>query len=182
MSDALVALGAAAIGATTGLLGALITARHQLKLNALKFIEERRSEDEKQKRLAVADLARALSRAIQAMSWFTWQAQHRPERVTPAQVDQYDAEMKVLLPDVMSAVSIVAALTERTFRAFDPLVTKAFELDGAIGVATSDVRGDPQRTAANIAPLLTSVNALFDEFRETLALVMGQEGNVAERL
>ena len=68
MSEALVALTGAAIGSVTGLLGAFITARQQQRLEALKFTAERRSEAETQRRLAIADLARTLSRVIQLMS------------------------------------------------------------------------------------------------------------------
>lgn len=143
MSEALVALSGAAIGSVMGLLGAFITARQQQRLEALKFTAERRAEAETQRRLAIADLARSLSRVIQLMSWFTWEAEHRPLRVSPEWVDRYDSEMKPLLPELMSAVSIVAALSEPTYRVFDPLVTKAIKLDGQIGTAASTLSDDP---------------------------------------
>ena len=134
---------------------------------------ERRAEDEKQERLAIADLARALTRVIQLMSWFTWEAEFRPSRVGSEWVDRHDAEMKPLLPDLMSAVSIVAALSEPTYRAFDPLVTRAFELDAEIGAAAFTLAEDREVTRAKIAVLRGPVNALFDQFREMLAVVMG---------
>ncbi len=175
MSEALVALSGAAIGSVTGLLGAFITARQQQRLEALKFTAERRAEAETQRRLAIADLARTLSRVIQLMSWFTWEAEHRPLRISSEWVDRYDSEMKPLLPELMSAVSIVAALSEPTYRVFDPLVTKAFKLDGQIGTAASTLGDDPDGTRTKIAEMLGPVNSLFDEFRETLARVMGGE-------
>jgi hypothetical protein len=132
VSEALLALSAAAIGAGAGLLGAFITAREQRRLDVFRFGHERRTDAEKEKRLAVADLARILSAVLQTMNWFTWEADNRPFRVTPEWVDRYDAEMKTLLPDLMASISVVAALSERTYRAFDPLVSEAFELDAQI--------------------------------------------------
>jgi hypothetical protein len=78
MSEALVALGAAAIGAAAGLTGALIQARRQRQVETLKLEAMRQADSEKERRLAVAELARALSHALQTMNWFTWEADNRP--------------------------------------------------------------------------------------------------------
>lgn len=85
-------------------------------------------------------------------------------------VDRYDNEMKLLLPELMSAVSTVAALSEPTYRVFDPLVTKAFKLDGQTGTAASTLSDNPDRTKTKISEMLGRVNSLFDEFeRRSLA-------------
>jgi hypothetical protein len=177
MSEALVALGAAAIGATAGLLGAFISARQQRRLDEVRFLQERRAEDNKNERLAVAELARALSRVLQTMNWFTWEADNRPSRVTVEWVDQYDADMKTLLPDLMGAIAIVAALSEPIYRAFDPLVSEAFDLDARIGKAASNLATDAAATRDQIGSLKEPAFTLFRRFREQLAVVMGHHGN-----
>jgi hypothetical protein len=176
VSEALLALSAAAIGAGAGLLGAFITAREQRRLDVFRFGHERRTDAEKEKRLAVADLARILSAVLQTMSWFTWEADNRPFRVTPAWVDRYDAEMKTLLPDLMASISVVAALSERTYRAFDPLVSEAFDLDAQIGKAASSLRDELDLTREEVGELKDPAFSLFRRFRETLATEMGHHG------
>jgi hypothetical protein len=176
VGEALVALSAAAIGAAAGLLGAFIAAREQRQLDVLRFRHERRTDAEKEKRLAVADLARALSAVLQTMNWFTWDADNRPLRVTPEWVDRYDSEMKRLLPDLMASIAVVAALSERTYLAFDPLVSQALELDAQIGKAASSIHDEPDRTRETVGDLKDPAFSLFRRFRDTLATEMGRHG------
>ena len=170
------ALSAAAIGALAGVLGAFVTAREQRRLDLLRFGHERRTAAEKEKRLAMAELARTLSAVLQAMNWFTWEADNRPQRVTPEWIDRYDADMKRLLPELMAAISVVAALSERAYRAFDPLVSEAFDLDVRIGTAASGLTGEPERATRAIGDLKAPAYALFRRLRETLATEMGRDG------
>ena len=178
MSEALVALAAAAIGATTGLLGAFVTGRQQQRLESLRLSAERQAEEEKQTRLAVADLARTLSHVIQVTSWFAWEAEYRPYRVSTDWVDAHDTEMKELLPELTSALSIVAAVSQPAYRAFEPLASEAFKLDGAIGAAASTLVEDPDGTRLRIAEFNNTVNELMDRVNDRLAEVMGRESVV----
>jgi hypothetical protein len=175
MSEALVALGAATIGAVAGLSGAFITARQQRRLDELRFLHVRRADDEKERRLAVAELARSLSVVLHTMSWFTWEADNRPTRTTPAALEAYDGAMKAALPDLMAAISVVAALSNRAYRQFDPLVTKAFDLDGQIGKAASRLAEDPDRARQTIGEFKVAAFSLFRQFRDTLAAAMGTQ-------
>lgn len=175
MSEALVALGAALIGASAGLLGAYVQGRQQRGLDELRLAEQRRIDRRERERLAVADLAGSLSRLLQLMNWFTWEAEHRPARVTPEWVDRYDEEMKALLPVAMGHIAAVAALSAPIFRAFDPLVSDAIDLDARIGVAASGVPDDPEVARRAIGEFKDPAFALFRRFRDELAHVMGRE-------
>ena len=176
MSEALVALGAALIGATAGLGGAYVQGRQQRRLDEVRLAEQRRVARDERERLAVADLARSLSRVLQLMNWFTWEAEHRPARVNQEWVDRYDAEMKALLPEVMGHIATVAALSAAIFRAFDPLVSDAIDLDARIGVAASGVADDADGARAAIGMSKDPAFELFRRFRDELAHVMGRDG------
>ena len=85
---------AATIGAAAGLIASYITARQQKQLEVHRITAELAAEREREVRLVVGEFAAVLSRAIQVISWFTWQAAHRETVVSSAWVDAYDSEMR----------------------------------------------------------------------------------------
>ena len=166
---------AATIGAAAGLGASYITARQQKQLEVHRATAERAAEREREVRLAVGEFAAVLSRAIQVISWFTWQAAHRVTVVSPAWVDAYDSEMREQLPLVMAALSRVAALSPAAFQTFNPLVVEMFDIDASVGRAGSAIDEAPDVARAGIAEFDHTTDALFERFQDALASWAGDD-------
>ena len=52
------------------------------------------AERDREVRIAVGEFSTEMSRVLQTLNWFTWQAAYREAVVSPTWVDDYDAEMK----------------------------------------------------------------------------------------
>jgi hypothetical protein len=173
VGTALVGLVAATIGAAAGLIASYITARQQKQLDIHRLTAELAAEREREVRLAVGEFAAVLSRAIQVISWFTWQAAHRVAVVSPAWMDAYDSEMRNQLPLVMAALSRVAALSPPAFQGFNPLVVEMFDIDASVGRAGSAIIDEPEAARARIAEFDDTTDRLFERFQNALATWAG---------
>jgi hypothetical protein len=173
VGTAIVGLIAATIGAAAGLIASYITARQQKQLEVHRITAELATEREREVRLAVGEFAAVLSRAIQVISWFTWQAAHRETVVSSAWVDAYDSEMREHLPLVMAALSRVAALSPAAFQSFNPLVVEMFDIDASVGRAGSAIDEAPDVARAGIAVFDQTTDDLFARFQNALAAWAG---------
>ena len=166
---ALVGLSAAAIGAFAGLGGALVSSRAQLREATLRHHAELAVERERESRLAVANLASCVARALQAMDWFTWEAAKPNPSLDSAGVAEYDNTIREQFPNVMEAMAKVAALSADGFVRFNPLVQAMFDLDKKIAVAAASIAVDRDESLRHIATFDHESDKLFKRFNGALA-------------
>ena len=169
MDTAIVGLLAASIGAAAGLAGAFVTARQQRVLELQRTEVQLVAERQRETRLAVGEFAGDMARAVQAISWFTWEAAHRVDHIGPDWVARYDTEMKQHLPVLMASLSRAAALSSVAFVRFKPLVEKLFDLDAEVAEAAVAVQSDVEAARARIAAFDDETTALFRRFQHELA-------------
>ena len=165
----MIGLVAALIGAAAGLIASYITARQQRLLEAHRLDAQLDAERDREVRLAVGEFSTEMSRVLQTLSWFTWQAVHRRAVVNPAWVDAYDAEMRTQQPPVMAALSKLAALSPAAYARFEPLVSEMFEVDSQVASAGSVIDTEPNVARAQIAEYDTPADDLFKRFQRELA-------------
>ena len=165
MGTAVVGLVAAVIGAAAGLIASYITARQQRQLEVARLDAQLDVEREREVRLAVAEFATEMSRVLQALSWFTWQAAWRPAVVSGGWVDAYDAEMKTQQPLVMASLSKLAALSPAAYERFEPLVSEMFGADARVARAGSVIDTEPEVARAQIAEFDEPTDDLFKRFQ-----------------
>ena len=110
-----------------------------------------------------------MSRVLQILSWYTWQAAHRRAVVGVGWVDAYDAEMKTQQPLVMASLSNLAALNPAAYARFEPLVSEMFEVDADVARAGSVIDTEPEVARAQIAEYDEPTDDLFKRFQRQLA-------------
>ena len=169
MGTAIVGLVAAVIGAAAGLIASYITARQQRQLEVQRLDAQLDAERDREVRLAVGEFATEMSRVLQMLSWFTWQAALRPAVVGVSWVDAYDAEMKSQQPLVMASLSKLAALNPAAYARFEPLVSEMFDADARVARAGSVIDTEPEVARAQIAKYDESTDDLFKRFQRELA-------------
>lgn len=89
---------------------------------------------------ALTQMTIKLATALHLMCWVTWLAAKGPARFTEERADGYDREMHLLLPEISSWSSIIAALDIEAFRKISKLVDEIYELDVRIGTASQTDR------------------------------------------
>ena len=137
---------AAAVAAIASLSNTIITSWRQSRLEERRWRRARQDELDKWQqqrqdsadvalRTAIATLGQQLSACVQAICWFTWKAAYAPEQVTSAEFEKYEAEIKVLLPTLVSARFMVAALDRSAGDEVKEAVETVYALDAEVTVA-----------------------------------------------
>jgi hypothetical protein len=169
VGTAVIGLIAAVIGASAGLIASYITARQQRLLEVHRLAAQLDAERDREVRIAVGEFSTEMSRVLQTLSWFAWQAAHRATVVSPTWIDAYDADMKTQQPLVMAALSKLAALSPAAYARFEPLVSEMFEVDSQVAGAGSVIDTEPDVARAQIAEFDEPTDDLFNRFQRELA-------------
>src|SRR5689334_18794678 len=103
MDAALAGLLGASIGAITGLLGGVVVAWQQRRSDLLRWKQARVDELWKEERRSLLELTNLLAEGSQAAVWLTWAATAKTVDAVKADVQDYDARMRALLPRLFSA-------------------------------------------------------------------------------
>ena len=113
-------------------------------------------EDAKSAKLddALTQMTIKLATALHSMCWVTWLAAEGPARFTEERADGYDREMHLLLPEISSWSSIIAALDIEAFRKIRALVNEVYELDVRIGTACLKLKDAREGALNQLATLL----------------------------
>lgn len=125
-----------------GLAGSLVGAGAALGGIYLTNRARRRDEEIKENRLAVAELSRNLAAGIQAISWLTWMAKN--EALSKDHILEYTAEMKNILPGIVGARSVLAALYKPAHERMSGMVQSLYDLDASIGQLVLSFRDNPK--------------------------------------
>ena len=176
MGTELAAVIPALVALISGLAGGYITGRRQAKLEYTKWIRSRADDHERESRLAVAELTRALGAATHSMGWLTWGAENRAKYVTRDDVQRYDQEMHQLLPAITGCLAVVSALNEHFFRQMEPLVKQVYKLDVRIALATTEFLEQPAKGISLLGEFAEEVRVLSETLNRRVAdIIRGQE-------
>jgi hypothetical protein len=129
---------AAVIAAVVSLFNIFYTTFSQSRLESQKWIQARQDDADKNLRLAVADLTRKLAIGSHRMGWVTWKAVYARDSFSAEDIATYDKDMREVLPDVIAAHLLIAAMDRKTYDKIGPLAEKLYMIDGAIGQAGHD--------------------------------------------
>jgi hypothetical protein len=164
MDEPTAAILGAAIGGASGLTVALLTGWRQSRLEYQKWLRAREDEqrkwlqareDDKQKeiRLAIVELTKNLSIALQAMEWLTWKAENAPNSLIEEDISVYDKDMRAVLPKIVSSHVLVAALSKTKYDRLTPLVDEVYNLDVQIAKASLLFKNSPQECIQALAAM-----------------------------
>jgi hypothetical protein len=112
------------------------------------------------------------SLAAHSMCWLTWLADSDPVRVTKDRLDQYDAEMHKLLPQLLGNLAFVASIRPATYGRFKELIDDIFIADGKIATAAIKIIPGVPGTASQLATLLPASQALEKKILDTVRSVL----------
>lgn len=125
----------AVIGATAGILGSMLTARRQARLEMDKWSRGVSDAFRSEIRSTVKDFATNTASAIHSMCWLCWLARYGPEKLSLERVNQYDNEMHALFPRITGLHATIAGMDYDVYGRLKPLVLEIVELDASIGIA-----------------------------------------------
>lgn len=174
LSPAVATIIGASVGALAAIAGGVITAWLQLRLERGRWPRAREEALAQDLRKAIQDLTTRMAAALHSMCWLTWSADVRPERITRAQIDQYDAELHKLLPEIIGGLTAVAALDPPAFLKLSPLGEEIYALDYDVGQACLTLDIEPADAARKLAVLAAKAGKLEQRLPKAVAGVVGQ--------
>ena len=144
MDAAVAGLLGAMVGSLTALGGSLLTPWLQRRTEEAKWKQARADELWREERRALLELTTLLSEGTQAIGWVGWAASVKPVEALQAELAEYDARSRALLPRLFSAQAAAAGVSEGVFDRIEPLVRQLMSLDGAVGDAGVQLMEDPE--------------------------------------
>jgi hypothetical protein len=104
-----------------------------------KWISTREDEADRNLRLAIADFARELSTAALRVSWIAWTAENEKDRsVISKELVAYNADMRLLLPKVVAAQTVLASQDKATYDRVANLPTQLRQVDTLVANAVEN--------------------------------------------
>jgi hypothetical protein len=153
----------------SGIIGAGLTARYQIRLEEKKWQINRQDALDKEKRLAVAELCRRLVELIQEAGSLTWYAKNHPARIRLTDIKKYEKASNLLLPQIMSLLVVVSTLDGTFYKSMNILVQKAYEIDLVVSrgiIVLSESRIDGLAAMAQCHP---KVKAFWIDMNKVMA-------------
>jgi hypothetical protein len=135
MDAAVAGLLGAAIGALAGVIGSVLTAWQQNRMERERRQAAQRDESLKVQRQALLHLTELIATGTQAILWLSWAAGAKSN--IRQEIDVYETRMRGLLPQLVVAQAAAAAVTDEAFRHIVPLANNLTILDTKIGTAAA---------------------------------------------
>jgi hypothetical protein len=185
-SQATVAIIGALVGAFTGILVALLTNWQQSRLEYQKWLRTREDElqrwmqareDEvvKDLRLAIAELTKILAIGAHTMGWLTWNAKYDSANLTEEDMVDYNKRMQVLLPEIVGARILVAALDKDIHAQMGPIIERLYELDEELASRSALFKSSPQEGIKALAECKDIQAQLVTDLLERATELIGLE-------
>src|SRR5262249_43834613 len=121
------ALVVAVIAAITSLGTAVLGTWSAHRLERERWEQTKKSEETKERNLAIAGFARAIATSGQETAWFLSKAANNPEQFSSEDILAYDADIKPNLAEMVSSLFFVAAHDRGAYEALLPLSKQYFE-------------------------------------------------------
>ncbi|XUW93576.1 hypothetical protein OH764_36045 (plasmid) [Burkholderia sp. M6-3] len=102
LSTELTAVVAAVIAATASVSAVFLNLHGTIGLENRKFEQLQRDDAQKNRRLALAELAKELAENVQRATLFAWEAVNDPDGMTPSTIAAYEQGSKAALPKALS--------------------------------------------------------------------------------
>ena len=100
------------------------------------YAEDRRDELEGQYVLSIeASYDKLNAAATHSICWTTWPAKYDPKRFTYSLLEKYDAEIHLLLTNIVGARAVLAALSPSVHGQLSPLLARLYDIDVRMGEA-----------------------------------------------
>ncbi len=175
---------AAIIAASAAIMNAVLVGWRQSNLEQKKWQRSRKDEDDKWRqnrqdeadtklRAAISELARNITSGGQAIAWLTWKASRTPQLLTPKDISEYNTDMKMILPNIMSTHLLVVAL-DRTMgnSIIKPLVHQLYALDVKVALATLKLEESREEGILQLQTYSEESDTFYKELYEQLANVI----------
>lgn len=135
----------------------------------------RKTELNKELRLAVAEFTKNLALGNHAMSWLTWKAKNTPDLLTEGDIANYEETINSMFNNLVASRIIVAALNKRIHAHMASLVQQMYALDEKIATAGALFRHSPKESKENLAGYYTAVAEFEIELLDTVTELIGAE-------
>jgi hypothetical protein len=165
---------AATVGAVAGLVGGLIAAIAQRRLESAKWPRGREDALASDLRTTISGLITNIASGLHSICWLTWDLDHRPGPLQPERIATYDADMHGLLPRLLGGVAAVATIDKETAVELRVFVENIIEIDYKIGVATLAIHDDPEGARAQLREQFSRAAALERELLSNLMEISTQ--------
>ena len=165
----------AVVGATAGIVGALLTAWSQRLLERSRSKTAREDAVAKELSAAVQQLTIRMESALHSMCWLTWYAYvGRGDRLTQKRLDAYDRELHKTLPEILGYLSTVAALDMSTHDKLRPHVSKISELDVRVAKAGLLLNTDRERMLKELSSSYQQMVDMEMQLPKTIGDIVGE--------
>ena len=135
----------------------------------------RKTELNKELRLAVAEFSKNLAIGNHAMSWLTWKAKNTPDLLTTDDIQRYEEVINSMFTSLVAARIIVAALNKKIHENMSTLVQRMYAMDENIARAGALFRRSPEDGREKLASYFSEVSALEQELLDTVTELIGTE-------
>ncbi len=159
---------AALVAAFASVFGVIYATWSQSNLEEKKWFQARQDEANKNQRLAVADLAGKMGKAVQQMEWITWMANNEPENFSVADVKTYNKEINELFSEISASHLIIAALNKSAYDKVTPLVYELYGLDTKIALSGAKYKKSKQDGLAELQNLKGAANGYAEKLQKEM--------------
>jgi hypothetical protein len=163
----------ALIGVASSAFVGWLTARLTWRLELQKWKRTRDDVHIADLRIGLQQLILTIASSAHSMCWLTWLANTDPGKVTKERLDQYDAEMHKLLPQLLGQHALVASLRPQTYWKLKDIIDELFDTDRAIGDASLRVIPGITGTVENLGSLHERSMSIEARIPNTVRSVLG---------
>jgi hypothetical protein len=110
-----------------------------------------RDDVQKNRRLALAELAKEMVEDVQRATLFAWEMVNDPEGITPSTIGAYQDGSDAALPKLFSAQILLAANDQATCEMIAPLILKYHLVDDCLSKALIHFRREKRRGLEAVA-------------------------------
>lgn len=139
-------------------------------IESFKSQETRKNEIARERRIAIAELAKKIAAAYHSMEWLTWKAVHDSTGFCSKDIDAYDNEIKSLFTQIVGTRVVAAAVAPGLNTQAGKMAQELYILDAEISFAGSQYKvaqqenkdTDVSRMAiAEVYPRIVKQRSLF---------------------
>lgn len=174
MNQADAAVAAAAIAASTALLGVLATSAVALHNETRRRRAAAVDADRLAIRAQAAEVFVHLFHIQHEMEWLTWHAVNRPAEIDRDFVARYETAVHATYPKVLGAMAVLASLDLGLYRSLAPTVDDLYNLEGDLARELGDLSATRRRRR--------SISKLVDQHATVVALYQSLPPKLADAM
>jgi hypothetical protein len=164
------------LGLTGVLAGAYFKAEYDKKLEREKAEIARRDGLRRELQSLVSELAAHFYTAIHAMHWVTWFVKERPSTLTEDRLNEYNKEMRAVLPQITGTHFAIATMDEQIGNAATVLVDALYKLDVKIASLGLRLPTEKAEVEQGLIESWGNVRALEERFQTELGDMVIRKG------